>query len=136
MVQVQRTRYLYAAGKQGFLRTAESLLAIAITLLFLSFVLPSITTTPNTDREQDVLHALRTDDDFRSCVLQKDVACINATIDERLDNRFSFMFNISEDPNTEITDLPDKDIVVNSLFVAGNMSTDTSLVLRLFYWPR
>lgn len=123
-------------NKKGFLRTTESILAIAISFVFLIAFLPTNSVTQSSVGSEDILIPLRTNAAFRACVIAKNIACINSTLDARVENIFSFNFNLSTDPNVEITGLPDKQIVANSLFVAGNITQNQTIILRLFYWPR
>jgi len=120
--------------KQGFLRTAEALLAIAVGFAFLVAFIPDTVQEP-AHENLDVLHPLRTDVSFRTCVLDRDVSCINSTLDARIGNRFSFAFNLSSDPDVVVA-VPDAQVTASSLYIAGNTSNNETIIVRVFIWPQ
>lgn len=122
--------------KKGVFRTLEALIAIFITFTFLAFYLPQQREEARPEAPQGILSGLRGNDEFRSCVIQKNSTCINQTLGKNLEDRYDFSFNISEDPNAAPQGLPQKRVYANSIFLAGNTTNSTSLVVRLYFWDR
>lgn len=120
--------------KKGALRTAEALIAIALSLGFLFFLLDAQSITPKSVDAPDVLHPLRTNIEFRTCVLTRDTTCINKTLEERLGPTKQYLYNISTDPSVSVSGLPERKVVAGSLYIAGNITTDQRVIFRLFTW--
>ena len=122
--------------KQGVFRTLEALIAIFITFMFLAFYLPQQREQARPEAPQGILSGLRDNEEFRNCAIQKNSTCINQSIEKSLEDKYDFKFNLSEDPNAAPPTLPQKRIYANSIFIAGNMTNSTSLVVRLYFWPK
>ena len=121
--------------KKGIFRTLESLIALFMILIFLVVFLPQ----EAADIKQDpkgFLTVLRGDEEFRNCIIQKNVTCVNQTIDKNLEDNFEFRLNFSENPSTIVTGLPQVQIFSESLFISGNVTNSTNIILRVFYWNK
>ncbi len=123
--------------KKGMFRTLEAFIAIFITLLFLIVFQPlqrqqqSLTEAPPSP-----LTGLSTSDDFRSCIIMKNYTCINQTIDKSLQDSYTFKTNVSESTTAIVSNLPDKRVYVSSMFIAGNATNATNLILKLYVWTK
>ena len=124
------------ADKQGVFRTIEALIAIFITFAFLIIFLPQQREQAAFQTPPNVLATLRSNDDFRNCVIQQNFTCINQTVDRNLEDKYEFKVNISENPNAAIPGLPTKRVYANSMFVAGNTTNSTSMIVRLYFWAK
>ncbi len=120
--------------KHGALRTAESLMAIALSFGFLFFMLQSQSITPGSVDVQNVLHPLRSDTEFRTCVLERDTTCIETIVEERLGPTKEYTYNISTDPTATVSGLPARAVVASSVYIGGNISDDEQVIFRLFTW--
>jgi hypothetical protein len=70
-------------------------------------------------------------------VESKNTNCINQSIDSLLPDSYDFAFNISEDPNEEISSgISDKRVFANAILLTGNATNGTTRILRLFYWVK
>ena len=123
-------------NKQGIFRTIEALIAIFITFLFLIVFIPLQRERAQPTAPTNVLASLRDNDDFRNCVIQKNEICINQSIDRNLEDSYNFKFNLSDKPNAPAPPLPQKKIYANSMFIAGNETNSTRLIVRLYFWVR
>ncbi len=123
--------------KKAFLKTVEAVIAIFISLLFLTIVIPHRNPADSSRSESiKLLDTLKENENFRNCILTGNRTCINATIRANLENRFDFTFNISSDPDTKIS-LPARQIVfAEGIMVAGNSTDYNPRILRVYYWIR
>ncbi|MBS3133407.1 hypothetical protein J4470_04800 [Candidatus Woesearchaeota archaeon] len=122
-------------GKKGMFKTLEALIALFMTLLFLVVFIPREAADIQTE-PKGFLSILREDDGFRNCIIQKNVTCINQTIDNSLEDNFDFKLNLSEEPSTTVSGLPDVQVFSESLFITGNVTNSTTAILRVFYWNK
>jgi len=121
--------------KKGIFKTLEALIALFMTMVFLVLFLPQETADIQTE-PKGFLSILREDDSFRNCIIQKNTTCINQTIDKNLEDNFDFVLNLSENPSTTVSGLPDVQIFSESLFITGNVTNSTTTILRVFYWNK
>jgi hypothetical protein len=126
----------YLINKQGVFRTIEAFIALFITFLFLTVFIPQQREQAIPQTPPNVLATLRGNDDFRNCVIQQNLTCVNSTIDKNLEDKYGFKVNISENPNAAIPGLPTTRVYANSMFVAGNTTNATKLVVRLYFWAK
>ncbi len=124
------------AGKQGIFRTLEALIAIFITFLFLMVFIPMQRERAQPTAPQNALASLRDNDGFRNCVMQKNETCINQTIGRNLEDSYDFKFNLSDTPYASAPPLPQKQVYANSMFLAGNTTNSTTLIVRLYFWAK
>ncbi len=123
-------------GKKAYIRTLEAVIAIFIAFFFLTYIIPA--QNVNTARFENlrIMDTLKENENFRNCVIILNTTCINATIRQNLENRFDFTFNISEDPAVNI-EISDKErIFSEGIMIAGNSTSYSPKILRVFYWPK
>ena len=120
--------------KQGFLRTLEVVIAIAITFIFLTVFIPTNNLAKVRLQNLDLLSTFDNDEPFRYCVLTENVSCVNSTLSPYL-QLYDYTFNISASVNAH-TSLPEKRIMAESAFIAGNSSLYSPRIIRLYYWSR
>lgn len=123
-------------SKQGLLKTLEALIALFLTFTMLIVFIPRDTVTQQSTEPKGFLPILRENDAFRSCVVSKNVTCINQTINDNLEDNFNFVFNLSDSASANVGGLPDKQIFSESVFITGNVTNSTNTILRIFYWNR
>ncbi|MBI2580361.1 hypothetical protein HYV85_00985 [Candidatus Woesearchaeota archaeon] len=124
------------ADKQGIFRTIEAFIAVFITFIFLTVFIPQQREQTAFQTPPNVLATLRGNDDFRNCVIQQNFTCINQTVDRNLEDKYEFKVNLSVNPNAAIRGLPTTRVYANSMFVAGNTTNSTSLIVRLYFWAK
>ncbi|MBI4438655.1 hypothetical protein HY640_01860 [Candidatus Woesearchaeota archaeon] len=122
-------------GKKAFLRTLEAAIAIIVALTIILAFIPQFNTARERIRSQNALEPLTKDEQFRTCVLTENITCINTTLSTPLQN-FHYTINISKNPHTEISGLPTKQILSESAYIAGNTTTYSPRIIRIFYWAR
>ena len=123
-------------NKQGMFRTIEALIAIFITFIFLIVFIPLQRERAQSTAPPNVLATLRDNDEFRNCVIQKNETCINQSIDRNLEDSYDFRFNLSDTPYASAPPLPQKKIYANSMFIAGNETNSTRMIVRLYFWAK
>lgn len=123
-------------NKKAVFRTLEALIAIFITFLFLLVFIPQQRELSVPETPPNILAGLRDSEDFRNCVILKNSTCVNQTLDRHIEDKYDFKFNLSEDPNVAVPGLPQKRIYANSIFIGGNTTNATRLVVRLYFWAK
>ena len=123
-------------GSRGLLRTVEAMAAIAITMIFLNFVIPSGGTQGQQGENFLILKGLEPNQGFRSCALQRNATCLNETFLVQIPNNIEFTFNVS----SRIAESPaiptDRKVTSDSIFMAGNGTHYLPTIVRLYYWPK
>lgn len=122
-------------GKSGILKTLEAIIALFLTFLILIIFLPPAQVEQTQDIE-GFLNILAKDDGFRSCAMSKNSTCLNHSINANLPDNFDFTFNISDRPSTIVGGLPDVEIFSESVYLAGNVTSQSTAILRVFYWNK
>ena len=121
-------------NKKAYLRTLEAVLAVIITLGFLIFILPQRGPVEKRTVDYDLMPTLEKDNLFRECVLSGNSSCINSTISNNLPSRYDYVFTLTNNPNLAATNLPQKTVLVESIFIGGNSTQQLNKVMRLYYW--
>jgi hypothetical protein len=125
------------ANKKAYMKTAESVIAVAITFTILMSFLGHRSSTQAGELPENFLDTLKNDADFRSCVQSKNSACITSSIDLLIPDSYDFVFNISEDPHAIVSEgFPDKRVYANAILLAGNTTDSTIRTMRVFYWAK
>jgi len=117
-------------NKKAFTKTLEVILAIALTFLFITFIIKPYVPKIQ-EAAADYLSELSDDPVFRNCVLAEDAACINSSLRTTIPTKYIYTFSINI---TNATLPKDRDIFVNSLFVAANLTYYQPKTLWLYYW--
>ena len=121
-------------NKKAYVRTIEALAAIIITFLFIAYVVPKHSTAGVRESNIELLQFLEKNDDFRNCVFDEDEECASLIIEEYLDSKYDFEVSISNNPNFVKLGLPDKEIFVDSIYIAGSNTLYKPLIVKLYYW--
>ena len=124
-------------NKKAFMKTIEILLVIILSTLFLLVVLPKQQQTTETKSKAYLIY-LEKDADFRNFIISN-TACYNSSSVEA--SRFIRRY-LPDDldfilcSGTKATDLPEKNVFVDSLFFSGNISNIEYKTIRLYYWVK
>ncbi len=116
------------------LKTLEAIVALFLTFFILIVFLPPAPVNEAAS-PRGFLGPLAEDEGFRSCIIARNITCINSTINSNLEDNFQFIFNVS-DSAYAITGLPNKEVFSESTFLAGNSTNSSQAVLRVFYWNK
>ena len=122
-------------SKKGQIRTVEVLIAVIFTFFMLSFLTRTQDTAKSRDQNIFILDNLRKNNDFRQCVILENSTCVNSTLSAEMPAEYSYVFNISKDPDT-MTALPVKKIFADSAMIAGNTTDYEPRIIRLYYWTK
>lgn len=122
--------------KEGIFKTIEALIAIFITFLFLMVFIPQQRELTTRQAPQNALVGLASNDDFRNCAISRNFSCVNQTIDRQLKDLYDFKVNLSESHTSALPALPEKRIYANSIYLAGNTTNSTRMIVRLFFWEK
>ncbi len=120
-------------NKKGFMKTVEVFIAILVTFTFILAVLPKQVPDIN-DQSIFRLKNIDEDDTFRNCVLRDDSACINTTLDELLEGRFLYEYEIYESGKVSHLVVDENEVRTYSWFYAGNYTLYQPTIFKLFYW--
>jgi len=124
--------------KKAYLKTLEAVFALVLTFLFIMFVVPPRMVVAPKEPSIDFVGLLGQNPDFRNCIVAENYPCLHTAIDSlypELNKTYEYRLNISSDPNSVI-DLPQKEVYVDSVFIAGNVSYFNPKILRIYYWAR
>ena len=123
-------------GKKAYVRTVEAILAVSITLIFITIIFPRVQLTETRGENLNILSTLENRDDFRTCVIENNGTCVNSIIAALMTSPFDYIFNLSTDPNVALPSLPPKRIFSDSVYIAGNLSNKTETIVRLYYFAK
>jgi len=121
-------------NKKAYVRTVEVFIAVLITFIFITFIIPVEQPAVRTKQEINALHLLEEYEHFRSCSMMPDEQlaenCINATISPFIPKKFDYKLSVSD----KTVELPEKQVYVESLFMAANITHYEPRIIRLYYW--
>jgi hypothetical protein len=118
--------------KHAFVKTMEAFIAIILAYLFLLIIVPR-DLDRNIQGNAAILSSFEQDSEFRACALSDDEACVRAFVDGQIPEYFTFEVLLTEDPN-EIPTLPRKQVLRESLYLSGNLTLYSPVIVKLFYW--
>jgi hypothetical protein len=118
-------------SRKGYVMTLEAFLAFFITFIFVVFVVLKGISAKPAKTQLDILEALEERDDFRTCVYENNVSCIEDLVRPFVPGTYMFRINI-DSPSVASGA---KDIYSETVFLAGN-STGEYKTVYLYYWPK
>ncbi len=121
--------------RKAMLKTAEALIAIVISLVFVVMVF-SRAPVGGEIGKINILHSFQKDHGFRNCAVAGDTDCISDYVNESMPLRYDFYVDISSQPSSRPNGLPETGISLESLIVAGNITDYNPHVIRLYYWHK
>ena len=132
--------------KKAFIRTLEAIIAIVITFIFLVAILPLRETGITTEEKIKVLGNLIDDKTFRTgvfelefnrCFTEQDQEWINNYVRNYLADGYEYRFCIYNHLRYPlIEDLPDKEVIVDSVFITKDLSDYERRIVRFYYWVK
>lgn len=123
-------------NKKGFMRTLEAAIAAVLTFSVLFLLLPRVTVVEETPK-QDILNGLQFNDEFRTCVLERNETCVEEIINESLPAfyREKYEIKLTNDKNYISSGIPsDTEVKTEVIYVAANMTKYNPVLVKLFYW--
>src|SRR3989344_7066747 len=124
--------------KKAYIKTVEIIIAIVLTTIFILVILPKGAERFGTERPT-YLTKPESHPDFRSfaaansgCFNSSQSPILTSLIERYLPRQYDYTLCIG----TRATSLPDKDIQIDSVFFAGNISQTNFRTIRLYYWTR
>ena len=124
-------------NKKAYMRTLEAVIAMVISFIFITFIVTNKTSAEIVQPNINLLEILEQNPLFRNCVMSENYPCLNSTLLMHYPDfteLYGYRFNITTDPNTAVSDLPEKEVRLESLFIAGNDTYLYPRVVRLYYW--
>ncbi len=121
-------------NKKAYLRTIEVVIAVLATFMFVVYVMPTYVTGETPAESVDLLISIA--DNIRDC---QNISCVDSAVssfDPVFVKRYDYIINISSDPNAIVSGLPRKDIYIDSVYIAGNISNYDPKIIKLYYWER
>ncbi len=122
-------------SKKAFMRTMEAILAMGLTLIFVGLFIPQYNIAQANFKNENVLVGTLKDPEFRACVINENITCVNTTVSAMLEG-YNVAVNISKKSQTPAQNLPEKRVYVESEMVAGNSTLYEPRILRIYYWPK
>ena len=119
-------------NRRAFIRTLEAVLAVLVSYTFLVAIIPvgsDQAVTPN----YHILNGFEQDETFRHCALSSNSSCIDAYVETQLPNDLEYRVIMTDDPD-EVPALPDTRVFSEHLFLAGNNTVYSPVIIKLFYW--
>lgn len=124
-------------GKKGFLRTLEAFIAAVLGLIVLFVILSKTIPGDQEIPSSNILEKLSNDDNFRTCALENNFSCVNDTVANFLPAIYTetFSVHLTNDASFIPDDLPDdRRVYAESLFISGNLTEITPVIVRLYYF--
>lgn len=122
--------------KKAMLKTAEALIAIVITLVFIVLVFSRAPASGEPEKKLDMLNMLHVSDEFRNCATAGNLTCISAMVNDSMPRRYDFYVDMSPHPSAQPSGLPEKGVHLESLIMAGNITDYNPQIIRLYYWMK
>jgi len=124
-------------NKKAFMKTVEILLVIILSSIFLLVILPKQQQNTETKSTPYLIY-LEQDPEFRNFI-NSNTRCYNSSSNEAnnfvkryLPKEFDYILC----SGTKATNLPEKNVFVDSLFFSGNISNVEYKIIRLYYWAK
>ena len=119
-------------NKKSYMRTIEALIAILIIFIFLIFT----TQRSNVEKKSvrlDILSQFEDDINFRDCVLDNNLSCVDNNIKPYIPKIYKYKIDILNETNVIDVNVNEKDVIQESLFLFDN-TTGGKKIVRLYYW--
>lgn len=120
--------------KKAMLKTAEALIAIVITLVFIVLVFSQAPAGGEPEEKLDMLKMLHVSDEFRNCATAGNLTCISAMVNDSMPSKYDFYVDMSPHPSGQPSGLPEKRVYRESLIIAGNITDYNPNIIRLYYY--
>lgn len=120
-------------NKKAFMRTLEVVAAVVVTFIFVIYIIPQAEPIERRDQRIEILAQLKDNPDFLSCIAETDQDCISQILRENIPKKYDFEVLITSNPKESISDLPKKEVYVDSIFLVGSPE---NTIVKVYYWLR
>lgn len=131
-------------NKKGYIQTLEAIVALLIIYLAVSSILVGI--KPKTDAaapeyikltQDSLMKEIQESNSLRSCVLNKNVDCINLMVNESIGSTYGYNVTLcSKDYCLEPSTPLDKNVYARSIIVASNITSYDTISVNLYLWNK
>ena len=111
------------------------MIAIAIIIIVLTFIL-GYNSIKQEESSLQVLQELQSDHEFRECAIAQDYNCTQKLIDEKLPLTHNYTLQLTKDKAVHPVELPNKNVFVDQYLIAGTITNDDWVLVKLFYWKK
>ena len=119
------------------MHTIEAAIAIVMSMIFLLTVASNQNAAEKQRPDLELFSILKENPQFRDCVIIENYSCLNSSISTYYPDfakAYTYRINITNDPNIVPSDMPQKDVRLEALFIAGNDTYTQPKVARVYYW--
>ena len=119
------------------MHTIEAAIAIVMSMIFLLTVASNQNAAEKQRPDLELFSILKENPEFRDCVISENYSCLNSSINTNYPDfakAYTYRINITNDPNIVPLDMPQKDVRLEALFIAGNNTYTQPKVARVYYW--
>lgn len=120
--------------KKANIHTLESFLAFILTFVFIAIISTQFYPSGLNFQKTTILKNLEQDYMFRNCALAGDLDCLDSAFIEtnpNFPNRYNYTLSMGAVPI-----LPQKQVFVDSIFIASNLTTYNPVTVKLYYWAK
>ncbi len=131
-------------NKKGYLQTLEAVVALLIIYLAVSSILVGIKPRVNAAApdyikltQDSLMKEIQESNILRSCVLNKNVDCINLMVNQSIGDRYGYNVTLCSkdfclDPSTPL----DKSVYARSIVIASNITDYDTMAVNLYLWNK
>lgn len=131
-------------SRKGYIRTLEAILAIVMSFVFISFIIPTKLGGETGTQEDKYLGLVSRQDNFRIAALSAPEGCYKSNSTQQMAviiGRFipesiDFYICSSSKPGTIPLDLPSEKVTADSAILSGDENIYNPRIIRLFYWSK
>lgn len=123
-------------NKKGIFKTIEMMITILLTFIFALVISDHLGVQETVDHDFRIKDVLQKNIGFRNCVLSNNQSCLDSTVRVYLNPLYDFSITISKNPDYVLTGLPDSQVYVESMFIAGNYTTIDSRIVKVYIYEK
>ncbi|MBR9677455.1 hypothetical protein GOV04_04900 [Candidatus Woesearchaeota archaeon] len=124
-------------NKKAFLKTFEVLIAILLSFIFITFVMSGYKPQKPTTKNLEILQFYEHNTKFRNCAHQNNITCLNEFVNTTMPTNYNYTINITTITDSTIpANLPNTNVKIDSIIIAGNYTEIDIIKIRLYYWNR
>ena len=123
--------------KKAYMHTIEAAIAVSISLVFVLFVISNNQPSEDVKDTLNLFPILNQNHAFRDCVIRENYSCLNSSISTHYPDFvkiYTYKINVTTDPYIIPLDLPQKEVFLESLLIAGNNTYTELKIMRVYYW--
>lgn len=104
-------------------------------LVFVAFIIPGSIRT-NMQDSSGVLKSLLFNDDFRHCVVNYNISCVNSSIASYIPREYlsNYVVIVTKDYQQMPTGIPTAKTINENIYIATDGDVHNEYIVRLYYW--